>query len=114
MAGLERYGAGSIVVSDYDPAWPVMYQQESTQVQRALGSIVVAFEHVGSTAVQGLAAKPIIDVLVGVRSLSEARPRSIETLQALGYTHMLEYEFGCRTRCYSGRDLPVRGPTTFM
>lgn len=40
----------------------------------------------------GLAAKPIIDVLVGVRSLSEARPRSIEALALLGYAYMAEYE----------------------
>jgi GrpB-like predicted nucleotidyltransferase (UPF0157 family) len=49
-----------------------MFKQESAILHTALGSFLVACEHVGSTAVPGLAAKPIIDLLVGVRSLAEA------------------------------------------
>lgn len=92
MAGMERYGAGPIVVCDYDPVWAAMFEQERRLVQDALGSIVVTVEHVGSTAVPGLAAKPIIDLLVGVRSLPAARSCCTEPLQALRYTHMAEYE----------------------
>jgi GrpB protein len=54
--------------------------------------VVTNIEHVGSTAVPGLAAKPIIDMLVGVRSLSEAKSSCLEPLQALGYTYIPEYE----------------------
>ena len=58
----------------------------------ALRPLVVAVEHVGSTAVPGLAAKPVIDVLVGVRSLDEAHARSVPPLESIGYTYMSEYE----------------------
>jgi GrpB-like predicted nucleotidyltransferase (UPF0157 family) len=92
MTTRERYGAGPIVVSDYDPAWAAMFEQERSRVQEALGPIVVTVEHVGSTAVPGLAAKPIIDLLVGVRSLPEARGRCVGPLQALHYRYMAEYE----------------------
>jgi GrpB-like predicted nucleotidyltransferase (UPF0157 family) len=92
MAGKERYGAGRIVVFDHDPAWAAMYQRERARVLDALGPIVVAVEHVGSTAVPGLAAKPIIDLLVGVRSLPEARTCCVEPLEALRYRYMAEYE----------------------
>jgi GrpB-like predicted nucleotidyltransferase (UPF0157 family) len=92
MAGMERYGARRIVVCDYDPGWAAMFEHERTQVQDALGSLVGSVEHVGSTAVPGLAAKPIIDLLVEVHSLPEARACCIPALQALHYTHMAEYE----------------------
>jgi len=92
MAGRERYGAGRIVVCDYDPTWPAMFEQERAQVQDALGAMVVTVEHVGSTAVPGLAAKPVIDLLVGVRSLPEARSRCVEPLRALRYAHVVEAE----------------------
>jgi GrpB-like predicted nucleotidyltransferase (UPF0157 family) len=90
--GMERYGGGAIMVCDYDPAWVVMFEHERTRLHGALGAIVLTIEHVGSTAVPGLAAKPIIDLLVGVRRLTEARACCIEPLQALGYTYVPEYE----------------------
>jgi GrpB-like predicted nucleotidyltransferase (UPF0157 family) len=92
FTGKERYGAGMIVVSDHDPAWTAMFEQERALVLDALGPIVVTVEHVGSTAVPGLAAKPIIDLLVGVRSLAEARSHCVEPMRALHYRYMAEYE----------------------
>jgi GrpB protein len=64
--GMEKYGAGSIVVSDYDPNWPTLFEQERTRIKNALGSFALAIEHMGSTAVPGLPSKPIIDLLIGV------------------------------------------------
>ena len=89
---MERYGAGAIVVTDYDPVWPAMFAQERAQLAAALGPLAVTIEHVGSTAVPGLAAKPIIDLLIGARTLVDARARGIAALQALGYTYMPEYQ----------------------
>jgi GrpB-like predicted nucleotidyltransferase (UPF0157 family) len=89
---MEQYGGGVIVVCDYDPGWPVTFEQERTRLQDALGAIVLTIEHVGSTAVPGLAAKPIIDLLVGVRSLAAARSCCIEPLQALSYTYQPQFE----------------------
>jgi hypothetical protein len=51
---MEKYGAGSIVVSDYDPNWPILFEQESTRIKKAVGSFALAIEHMGSTAVPGL------------------------------------------------------------
>jgi GrpB-like predicted nucleotidyltransferase (UPF0157 family) len=88
---MERYGGGPIVICDYDATWAGMFAAEEPRLRAALGPLVTAVEHVGSTAVPGLAAKPIIDILVGVRSLDEARSRSIAPLEALGYVYMREY-----------------------
>ena len=88
---MEKYGAGSIVVSDYDPNWPTLFEQERTRIENALGSFALAIEHVGSTAVPGLPSKPIIDLLIGVSSLEEAQERCIEPMEALGYNFIPEY-----------------------
>ena len=91
-SSMERYGGGSIVVSDYNPAWPATFEQERTSLHTALGPLVLTIEHIGSTAVPGLAAKPIIDLQLSVRSLAEARSSCVGPLQALGYAYMPEYE----------------------
>ncbi len=89
---MERYGGGSIVVSNYNPAWSAAFEQERTSLHTALGHLVLTIEHIGSTAVPGLAAKPIIDLQLSVRCLAEARSRCIGPLQALGYAYMPQYE----------------------
>lgn len=67
-----------------DPRWPALYTSEAERVRGVLGAVATRLEHVGSTAVPGLAGKPIVDLLVGVRTLDEGKavtPR----LVALGY-----------------------------
>jgi len=88
---MEKYGAGSIVVSEYDPNWPALFEQESIRIKKALGSYALAIEHMGSTAVPGLPSKPIIDLLVGVPSLEEAKKRCIGPIEELGYIYIPEY-----------------------
>jgi GrpB-like predicted nucleotidyltransferase (UPF0157 family) len=88
---MEKYGGGSIVVCDYDPDWPILFEQESGKIKQALGSFALAIEHVGSTAVPGLPSKPIIDLLVGVPSLADAHQRSIDPIRSLGYIYVPEY-----------------------
>jgi len=56
----------AIVIADYDPAWPARYARERDRIAAALGTLPRAIEHVGSTSVPGLAAKPIVDILVTV------------------------------------------------
>jgi GrpB-like predicted nucleotidyltransferase (UPF0157 family) len=107
---MERYGGGQIVVVDYDPAWPARFEAECAAVKRALGDLAVAIEHIGSTAVPGLPAKPIIDLLVGVRDLSEARVRAVAPLQALGYAHLPEYESWLPAELFFRKGMP--GPWT--
>lgn len=55
-----------IVIVDYDPAWPARFRIEERRIRRTLGLIASRVEHTGSTSVPGLAAKPIIDMLVTV------------------------------------------------
>lgn len=62
-------GSGeSIVIVDYDPAWPGMFAALGTAMREALGEVAARIDHIGSTAVPGLAAKPIIDVQISVCS----------------------------------------------
>src|SRR3981189_640875 len=90
-ASMEKYGTGSIVVSDYDPNWPTSFEQERIRIKNALGSVAFATEHTRSTAVPGLPSKPIIDLLVGVPELEEIRERSIKPFETLGYNYVSEY-----------------------
>lgn len=72
-------------IAEYDPRWPQLFAEEAVRVREALGrQAVVALEHVGSTSVPGLAAKPVIDIQVVVRSLEDAE-RAVPALEELGY-----------------------------
>jgi GrpB-like predicted nucleotidyltransferase (UPF0157 family) len=59
-----REPVSSITIADYDPAWPARFKRERARIEDALGGVAVRIEHIGSTAVPGLAAKPIVDILV--------------------------------------------------
>jgi GrpB-like predicted nucleotidyltransferase (UPF0157 family) len=74
----------AIRVVEHDPAWPERAAEELRRVAGALGPLAVRLEHVGSTAVPGLAAKPIIDLEVSVAEL-EPRERYVGPLEGLGY-----------------------------
>lgn len=97
-----------IVIAEYDPAWPIRFASESARVREACAPAVVAVEHVGSTAVPGLAAKPVVDMMPGVRDLDEARRICVPAMQALGYTYVPEYEAVLPERLYF-RDGPLGG-----
>jgi GrpB-like predicted nucleotidyltransferase (UPF0157 family) len=81
-----------IVVADYDPQWVRRFQEERAMIYRACGrDAFVRIEHVGSTAVPGLAAKPIVDIMPGVRSL-DAFMAHVSAIEAMGYQYVPEYE----------------------
>ncbi len=73
-------------IADYDPGWPALYATEAACLREALGSAAVRIEHVGSTAVPGLPAKPTIDIQVSVVSF-EPFDAYGEPLRRLGYEH---------------------------
>lgn len=73
-----------IVIADYDSQWPVLYEQERRQLVSVLAPILVQIEHIGSTAVPGLAAKPIIDISASVNALDEV-DAFLQPLSTLGY-----------------------------
>jgi GrpB-like predicted nucleotidyltransferase (UPF0157 family) len=100
----------NIFIADYDPSWPHLFEIEAAQIHEALGNLILAIEHFGSTAVPGLAAKPIIDILVGVPSLSESSPVLVSNLEALGYRYWCDNPDPARMFFVKG--LPPNGPRT--
>lgn len=79
-------GSPSISIVDYDPTWPLRFEELAARMRAALGAPVLRIEHIGSTAVPGLAAKPVIDIDVVANS-----PRELEAtilrLAQIGYVH---------------------------
>jgi GrpB-like predicted nucleotidyltransferase (UPF0157 family) len=74
----------SIVVVDYDPAWPERFRREEARIRSSLGEAALSVEHIGSTSVPGLAAKPIVDVLLVVEDSGD-EPSYLPALEAAGY-----------------------------
>ncbi len=79
----------SYYIADSDPAWPRLAQEEMANIAGALGIESWRLEHVGSTAVMGLAAKPIIDLMLGVSGSpkSDTNQKLLEPLRRIGYEH---------------------------
>ncbi|HYW11313.1 MAG TPA: GrpB family protein [Longimicrobium sp.] len=75
----------SVAVVEYDPAWPAAFRALARRAAEAIGERVMAVEHVGSTSVPGLAAKPVVDLSVVVRGEDVAH--AIERLAPLGYVY---------------------------
>ena len=75
----------TIHLADYDPLWPALYEREAARVRGALGAATLRLEHVGSTSVPGLAAKPVIDMvlLVSDSSHEDAYVPALETADYL-------------------------------
>ena len=95
-----------VCVADYHPAWPHLFEQEKARLAAALAGESVRIEHIGSTAVPGLTAKPILDIAVAVKDLDTTAPRVIAALEALGYSFRGEY--GLAGRLYFVRGNPRR------
>ncbi len=74
-----------ITLVEYDPSWPKLFEQEANRIRSVLGKKALQIEHVGSTSVPGLCAKPIIDILLVVEDSSE-EPSYVPALEAAGYT----------------------------
>ena len=74
----------SIDLADYDPDWASLFDLEAARIRRALGPRCLLIEHVGSTSVPGLSAKPIIDMVLEVPD-SAAEPDYLPDLEAAGY-----------------------------
>lgn len=89
--------ARRMTVLDYSPEWPTLYTREISLLRAVLGSEIVRAHHIGSTAVPGLAAKPIIDILLEVRSV-ERLDTFDNAMEGLGYQP--RGEFGIPGRRY--------------
>jgi GrpB-like predicted nucleotidyltransferase (UPF0157 family) len=97
---LDRLAPGvpdPVLVVDYDPGWPAAYERERALIAEALGALLVDVEHFGSTSVPGLGAKPVIDIMAGVRDFHQGL-RCVEPMEGLGYQY--KGEFGIPGRHY--------------
>ena len=81
----------SVVVVDYDPARLATFQSELATLEQLFAGTHARIEHVGSTAIEGLGGKPIVDIMVGLQSLHDAENRT-DWLAEYGYAYMPEYE----------------------
>lgn len=73
-----------VVVVEYDPHWPDLFTEEAAGLRQAFGASLTRLEHIGSTAVPGLAAKPIVDIQAVVQSVSDVEA-AVPALSALGW-----------------------------
>jgi GrpB-like predicted nucleotidyltransferase (UPF0157 family) len=102
MLGVPR---GKVLLTEYSDGWPGEFALEQRRLARALGGLTVEIAHIGSTAVEGLVAKPIIDIIVGLRDYAQW-PQVVALMEPQGYEAL--GEFGI-----PGRQFLLRGnPTT--
>jgi GrpB-like predicted nucleotidyltransferase (UPF0157 family) len=97
---------GKVEVVDYDPEWPRLFRREADRIQAVLGERVVQLEHIGSTSVPGLAAKPIIDILLIVPDSAD-EPAWLPDLEAAGYALVIREPDWHQHRCLKGPDTNV-------
>ena len=84
-----------VAVVSYDPRWPELFEEERRHLRSCLpAELLGRIEHFGATAVPGLAAKPIVDILVEVTSLEETRRRIAPVLEARGYDYFWRPTWG--------------------
>lgn len=85
---LRRVLAEEIALAPYDPDWPHIFREEKAHLLSCLpGDLIRRIAHMGSTAVPGLAAKPVVDMLVEVTDLAETRARIAPVLESQGYDY---------------------------
>ncbi|MFC1494324.1 GrpB family protein [Thermodesulfobacteriota bacterium] len=80
-----------VVVEDYNLNWPFLYEKEKRDILTKLGSSALDIEHIGGTSLPGIAAKPIIDIIVRMDNLETAR-KSIPPIESINYKYLPEIE----------------------
>jgi len=96
----------AIHLAEYDPEWPALFRREEERVRRALGDRVLRLEHIGSTSVPGLAAKPIIDMCLVLADTSD-EAGYVPALEAAGYTLWIREPDWFEHRLFKGPDTDV-------
>ena len=82
--GLE---SGKVRLADSNPEWAVLFAEESQRLEAAIGPLILGIEHFGSTAITGIKAKPILDILVGLPRIEDG-PALVAPLEGLGYRYL--------------------------
>lgn len=92
----------NILITEYNPRWPKIYAREAAKILGAIHNKVLAIEHIGSTAVVGLAAKPVCDLMAAIESFALTK-ELIEPLRKIGYHYVPEYEINLPDRRFFHR-----------
>jgi GrpB-like predicted nucleotidyltransferase (UPF0157 family) len=95
--------AGPVLLADYDPGWPTAFEREATRIRGALGDQVRVLEHVGSTSVPGLPAKPIIDIVLAVPDSTD-EDAYVPPMEAAGYVLRIREPEWLEHRLFKGAD----------
>jgi GrpB-like predicted nucleotidyltransferase (UPF0157 family) len=95
-----------IEICDYDPTWPQLYEREAARIRSLLGGQVARLEHVGSTSVPGLAAKPILDIVLAVPGSAD-ESAYMPAMQAAGYELRLREPEWFQHRLLNGPDTDI-------
>ncbi len=82
-----------VIIVPYDPLWPEAFEAQRRTIAGAIGHLFPEIDHIGSTAVPGVAAKPVIDILIGVAA-DELLNQTIAPLTQRGFTYFRKYEPG--------------------
>lgn len=98
--------AGRVQIVDYDPVWPRLFECEAERVRSALGGQVLMLEHIGSTSVPGLAAKPKIDMMLVVANSAD-ESAYVPNLEAAGYVLQVREPDWYEHRMFKGPDTDV-------
>jgi GrpB-like predicted nucleotidyltransferase (UPF0157 family) len=95
-----------IDIADYDPAWPLLYEREEERIGATLGPRLLRIEHVGSTSVPGLAAKPLIDIVLVVADTRD-EDSYVPPLEGAGYVLRIREPDWFEHRLFKGPDTNV-------
>lgn len=98
--------AGPVVLADYDPVWPGLFEREAARIRRVLGDRVRILEHAGSTSVPGLAAKPIIDIVLAVPDSAD-EASYVPALETASYVLRIREPDWFEHRMFKGPDTSV-------
>jgi len=104
--GARRRVDGPIVLADYDLQWPVLFEREATRVRAALGDRVRLLEHVGSTSVPGLPAKPIVDIVLAIDDSAD-EDAYVPPMEASGYVVRIREPDWHEHRLFKGPDTDI-------
>jgi GrpB-like predicted nucleotidyltransferase (UPF0157 family) len=97
---------GPITLAEYNPSWPALFAREAARIRAVLGDAAVRVEHVGSTSVPGLAAKPVIDILLAVPD-SAGEQAYAPALEAAGYVLRIREPDWFEHRLFTGPDTAI-------
>src|SRR4051794_9487539 len=104
--GLLEPHSASITLAEYDPGWPRSFRHEAARLRSVLGADALRIEHVGSTSVPGLIAKPVVDILLVVPDSAD-EPSYVPRLQAAGYVLRIREPEWFEHRLFRGPDSPI-------